>query len=246
MNALQVEVFAVVLYRSLRYKRGSNFQNLNIMVSASDGDDKSNLIKATLEWIADAGINGLGVLPSAEQVAPDHLSKAANVEDAINSVIAWRTTYAAGTGFITGLGGIAAMPITIPAGLAASYALGANTAAAVAYLRGYDIHSEQVRTMVLLCLIGEAGEEILKTAGITISTKVFQNLIKQIPGKVLIEINKKIGFRLITKAGEKGVVNLMKMVPLVGGVVGGTFDGLFVNSCGKTAKTLFVQTSDTE
>ena len=98
--------------------------------------------------------------------------------------------------------------------------------------------------MVLLCLIGEAGEEILKNTGIVIGTKVCQNLIKRIPGRVLIEINKKIGFRLITKAGEKGVVNLMKMVPLVGGVVGGTFDGIFVNSCGKTAKTVFVQASD--
>ncbi|WP_203225939.1 hypothetical protein [Calothrix sp. PCC 6303] len=68
---------------------------------------------------------------------------------------------------------------------------------------------------------------------------MFQNFIKQIPSKVLIEINKKIGFRLITKAGEKGVVNLMKMVPLVGGIVGGTFDGIFVNSCGQTAKTVF-------
>lgn len=214
------------------------------MVSSSAGDDNSNLIRSTLEWIADAGIKGLGVLPSAQQVAADHLSQAASVEDAINSVIAWRTTYAAGTGFITGLGGIAAMPITIPAGLAASYALGANTAAAVAHLRGYDIHSEQVRTMVLLCLIGEAGEEILKTAGITIGTKVCQNLIKQIPGRVLIEINKKIGFRLITKAGEKGVINLMKMLPLIGGVVGGTFDGIFVNSCGNTARKVFAQPSD--
>ena len=215
------------------------------MVSATTGEDNSNLIQATLEWIANAGINGLGVLPSAKQVAEEHLRRAASVEDAINSIIAWRTTYAVSTGFITGLGGIAAMPVTIPAGLAASYALGANTAAAVAYLRGYDICSEQVRTMVLLCLIGEAGEEILKNAGIAIGTKVCQNLIKKIPGKVLIEINKKIGFRLITKAGEKGVVNLMKMVPLVGGVVGGTFDGIFVNSCGKSAKTVFVQASDT-
>jgi hypothetical protein len=216
-----------------------------LMVSASTGSDNSNLIQTTLEWISDAGINGWGIWPSAQQVAEEYLSKADSVEDAIDSLIAWRTTYAAGTGFITGLGGIAAMPITIPAGLAASYALGANTAAAIAYLRGYDVCSEQVKTMVLLCLIGKGGEEVLKTAGITIGTKVCQNLIQQIPGRVLIEINKKIGFRLITKAGEKGVVNIMKMVPLVGGVVGATFDGAFVKNCGKTAKTLFHSESET-
>lgn len=209
------------------------------MTSFSASGDSSDLIQATLEWIADAGINGLGVLPSAEKVAADHLSKAASVEDAIDSLIAWRTTYAVGTGFITGLGGIAALPITIPAGLAASYALGANTAAAIAHLRGYDIYPDQVKTTILLALMGEAAEEIFKDVGIKIGEKVSQNLIKQIPGKVLIEINKKVGFRLITKAGEKGVINLMKMVPLVGGVIGGTFDGLFVNACGNTAKKVF-------
>ena len=182
---------------------------MNSANASNASDDNSNLIRTTLEWVADAGINGLGVLPSAEKVAADHLSKATSAEDAVNSVIAWRTAYAAGTGFVTGLGGIAAMPITIPAGLAASYALGANTAAAVAHLRGYDIHSEQVRTMVLICLIGEAGEELLKAAGITIGTKVCQNLIKRIPGRVLIEINKKIGFRLITKAGEKECIPVL-------------------------------------
>ncbi len=211
------------------------------MHSASSGNDDSDLIQKTLKWIADAGIKGLGILPPAEQVAEDYLSKAANVEDAINSIIAWRTTYAAGTGFITGLGGIATMPLAIPTGLAASYALGANTAAAVACLRGYDIRSDQVRTMVLLCLIGTEGENILKTAGITVGTKLFQSTIKKIPGKIFIEINKKIGFRLITKAGEKGVVNLIKIVPLIGGFVGGTFDGIFVNGCGKTAKKVFSQ-----
>ncbi|WP_055076023.1 EcsC family protein [Pseudanabaena sp. 'Roaring Creek'] len=212
------------------------------MTQDSSNYDNSNLTQTTLEWIANVGINGMGILPSAKQVAEDHFNKSASIDDAIDSIIAWSTTYAAGTGFITGLGGIAAMPITIPAGLAASYALGANTAAAIACLRGYDIRSEQVRTMILLCLIGEAGEGILKNAGIAIGAKLTQKLIKQIPGKVLIEINKKIGFRLITKAGEKGVINLMKLVPLVGGIVGGSFDGIFVNTCGKTAaKRVFHQ-----
>jgi hypothetical protein len=192
-----------------------------------------------LNWIADVGIDGFGILQSAEQVAEDHRSQTKSVEDAINSVILWRTTHAAGTGFVTGLGGIATLPIAIPASMAASYALGANTAAAVAQLRGYDIRSDQVRTMILLCLIGEAGEAIHRNAGIQIGNKLLKNLISQIPGKVLIEINKKIGFRLITKAGEKGVINLMKLVPIAGGVVGAGFDGWFVNTCGNTAKNIF-------
>lgn len=211
----------------------------------TDSDKNGNLVTSTLEWITNAGVNGLNVLPSAEKVAADHLNDADSIDDAINSIIAWRTTYAVGTGFVTGLGGIATMPVTIPAGLAASYAIGSNTVAAIAHLRGYDIHSERVKTMILLCLIGQAGEEVLKTAGITIGTKVFQNIINQIPGKVLSEINGKFGFKLVTKAGEKGVINIMKLIPLVGGIVGGTFDGMFVQVCGTTAKKVFPQISDT-
>lgn len=208
-----------------------------VAFSSNSGDDSPQ--SKLLNWIADVGINGFGVLPSAQQVAEDHRAKTESVEDAIDSVILWGTTYAAGTGFVTGLGGIAVLPITIPASMAASYALGANTAAAVAQLRGYDIDSDQVRTMILLCLLGEAVEEIFRNTGIQIGNKVLKNLINQIPGKVLIEINKKIGFRLITKAGEKGVVNLMKLVPIAGGVVGAGFDGWFVNTCGNTAKNFF-------
>jgi hypothetical protein len=199
-------------------------------------------VAKTLDWIGDVGINGLGFLPSAQNVAEHHRKSSKTTEEAIDSVIAWRTAYAGGTGFITGLGGIATLPIAIPASLASSYALGANTAAAIAILRGYNEKSDQVRTFVLLSLVGEGATEIIKTAGISVGTKVTQNLIRQIPGKVLIEINKKVGFRLLTKAGEKGVVNLMKFVPLVGGVVGAGFDSTFVNRCGKTAKGLFKAT----
>jgi hypothetical protein len=208
------------------------------VAGASSEDDSP--IQRTLNWIVEAGINGLGLLPSAKKVAEDHLRDHGDVEVAINSVIIWRTTYAAGTGFVSGFGGIAAMPVAIPAALIASYALAANTAAAVAYLRGYDIHSEQTRTMVLLCLIGESGEQVLKAAGIAIGTKLSRNLIQQIPGKVLIEINKRVGFRLITKAGEKGVINIAKMIPLAGGVVGAGFDSLFVNTSGRFSKKVFV------
>jgi hypothetical protein len=39
---------------------------------------------------------------------------------------------------------------------------------------------------------------------------------------VITKINQKVGFRLLTKFGSKGVINLGKMVPLTGGIIGGT------------------------
>jgi EcsC protein family len=208
--------------------------------NSSSGNNGKSRIQKILDWIVDKGINGLGMLPPAEKVASDHLKSAGgNVEEAINSIIAWRTAHSASTGFVTGLGGFTTLPITLPTGMAAAYAIGANAAAAIAYLRGYDLQSEQVRTFILVSLLGNSATEVLGKAGIKIGTRVLENFIKQIPGKVLIEINKKVGLRLVTKAGEKGVVNLMKAVPVCGGVIGGIFDGMSVNACGHAAKAVF-------
>lgn len=43
--------------------------------------------------------------------------------------------------------------------------------------------------------------------------KVAEKGIEKIPGKALVKINQKIGFRFITKFGEKGIVNLGKLLP---------------------------------
>lgn len=54
--------------------------------------------------------------------------------------------------------------------------------------------------------------------------KFANKMISKIPGKVLTKINQKVGFRLITKFGTKGVLNLGKMVPGVGAAIGGCLD----------------------
>jgi hypothetical protein len=63
--------------------------------------------------------------------------------------------------------------------------------------------------------------------------------LKKLPGKVLIEINKKVGFRLVTKAGTKGVVNLGKLVPFVGGGVGATVNAVGMRTVATYAKSNF-------
>lgn len=49
-------------------------------------------------------------------------------------------------------------------------------------------------------------------------------MVKKIPGTVLTKINQKVGFRFLTKFGEKGIINIAKLVPVVGDVIGGGFD----------------------
>lgn len=70
-------------------------------------------------------------------------------------------------------------------------------------------------------------------------TKMSVVLIKRISFEVIKEINKKVGFRLVTKFGNKGIVNLGKCVPLLGGLIGGTVDAAGTVTIGKTAKKVF-------
>jgi hypothetical protein len=111
---------------------------------------------------------------------------------------------------------------------------------AIAHLRGYDVRSDQVKTLVVACLAGSAALDILKDVGINIGAQLTTQIILRISGQVLKRINQAVGFRLVTKAGSRGAVNLIKGVPLVGGIVGGTFDAAATKVIGRTAKQVFV------
>ena len=111
--------------------------------------------------------------------------------------------------------------------------------ATIAKMRGYDLKDDQVRTFVYVALTGQASADILKQAGIQIGIKMSTILIKKMPTEIIKQINKRVGFRLVTKFGEKGVVNLGKFVPIVGGVIGWTVDAVGTHTIGKTAKKIF-------
>ena len=66
-------------------------------------------------------------------------------------------------------------------------------------------------------------------------------MVEKIPGKALTAINRKVGFRFITKFGETGIINLGKVVPVVGGFVGGGIDVASTRIIGKNAYNIFVK-----
>jgi len=194
-----------------------------------------------INWITERAIDGIPPLCSAENLALEYEIDTSypDTEERIESLINWETSKNFTSGFITGLGGIITIPVSIPASMGASWVIQARMAAAIAKLAGHDIKSDRVKTFVLLTLVGDACKDVLKDVGIKVGQGLAKAALKNIPGKMLIEINKKVGFRLLTKAGETGAVNLIKMIPLAGGFIGGTFDAAACRVVGKQAKTLF-------
>ncbi|MER6592540.1 EcsC family protein [Micromonospora purpureochromogenes] len=199
----------------------------------------SDRAKALSERLSTVGVDGRGPWKGSIQIAEEHLTTHGDIERAIQRLITTHVRLASSTGFLAGLGGLITLPVTLPADLTALWLTQARLAGAIAHLRGYDIRSEEVRSVVLMSLIGSSATEALSQAGIQIGTKSAVSVIKQVPGRVLMQINKTVGFRLITKAGTKGVVNLTKLAPVVGGVIGGGVNFTSTRAVGAWAKKNF-------
>jgi uncharacterized protein (DUF697 family) len=197
-------------------------------------------ILKTLDWAYAKAINGMPGIDSAEEMAQDYLKGDRPLAEKVNSLIRWQNSKAATSGFIAGLGGAITMPISIPANVASVLYVQVRMIAAIAKMGGHDLRDDRVKTMVYVCLCGNAAKDILKELGIVAGKKFAENAIKKISAKTLIAINQKVGFRLITKFGQTGLINLGKMVPVLGGVIGGTFDATSTNIIGNVARNKFV------
>ncbi|WP_168582660.1 hypothetical protein [Gephyromycinifex aptenodytis] len=205
----------------------------------NDMERLSDAATAVSRKIRTVGVNGAGPWQGSIPVAEEHLRHHRGVEAAIGRLIATHVRVTAATGFASNVGGLVTLPLSIPADAASLWMLQARLAGSIAHLRGYEVHSEEVQSIILLSLIGSAGAEALKEAGVKVGQKGAISLINKVPGKALLEINRRVGFRLITRAGSTGVVNLTKFVPLAGGVVGGTVNGVSTKAVGGWAKRNF-------
>lgn len=183
---------------------------------------------------------GVGnVIPPIEKFADDYLAKDSDPRKAADKMIALQCTKSTVSGFVTGFGGIFTLPVTLPANITSVLAIQMRMIAATAYMAGFDITSDQVQTLVYACLAGVSVAEIVKKAGIQFGVKFGKHLVEKIPGKVLVKINQKVGFRFLTKFGTKGIINIGKMIPLVGAIIGGGFDLAETSIIGNRAVKMF-------
>ena len=181
------------------------------------------------------------VSKSVEELANEYLNKYDSREKACKEMIKNQIVKCTTSGALTGFGGIITMPVSIPANIGSVLYVQMRMISCTAYMAGYDIKSDQTQTFVYACLAGVAVNQLVKQAGVKVGMKLANNFIAKIPGKVLTKINQKVGFRLVTKFGTKGVVNLGKMVPGVGAVVGGGLDLFETKAIGDRAYKWFFE-----
>lgn len=132
------------------------------------------------------------------------------------------------------------MPVTLPVNTAGSLIINARMVGAIAHLRGYDIKDPHTQAVLMLVVAGSGGQAALAELGVTIGKQGAKQAINAVPIAVIRAINKKAGFYLIAKYGtERSAITLAKLVPGVGGIVGGSVDASLTRFIGRQAKKAF-------
>ena len=182
-------------------------------------------IMALLDSCYEKCLNGIPyVSPPVSELANDYLDKYPTKQQACKAMLNNQIIKCTTSGFITGFGGAITIPVSLPANISSVLYVQMRMIACTAYMAGFELNSDQTQTFVYACLAGVSVNALVKQAGIKFGVKFANGLIKKIPGKVLTKINQKVGFRFITKFGSKGIINLGKLVPGVGAIIGGGLD----------------------
>jgi hypothetical protein len=197
-------------------------------------------IQQALDWAYGTAINGVPGLGTAVELAEDYMKDDGTPADKANALIRWQIAKCATSGFVTGLGGLITLPVAVPANITSVLYVQIRMVAAIAHIGGYDIRDDRVKSLVYAALCGSAAVEVLKNVGVKIGVKLTEKMIQNISREVILKINQAVGFRLVTKFGTTGVINLGKAVPIVGGIIGGTMDGLSTNTIGNISNNIFI------
>lgn len=195
---------------------------------------------ALVTKLVDLGIDGLGPLSSAQDLADSALAKKGDVHSAVSAVVSNARKQAAAGGFVTGLGGFFTLPVALPANLLGFYVIATRSVAAIAALRGFDLSDERVRASVLLVLTGQDASGVLSKVGIGGAGGVVTRLLSsRVPKNTLMLVQKGVGFRLVTQAGKGVLARFGRFIPLAGGVIGAGSDLWSVGSILKAARKEF-------
>jgi hypothetical protein len=211
------------------------------VVPAAEADPKGFGPQANkiTERLLAIGIDGRRPFDSAQTVADSALSDHGDAERAIDAIVRSHTRFAAAGGFITGIGGFVTLPVALPANVVEFYTLATRMVAAVASLRGYELHQQEVRSAVLLTLVGADADDLLRRAGVVTSGRLASLASERLSGPAVMMLNKGIGFRLVSQVGKSALPRFGKGLPVVGGLVGAGLDAYLLRRIADHARREF-------
>ena len=204
-----------------------------------DDSPVDGVIAPMIERLMDVGIDGRGPFKSAQSIADFALAENREVEPAIDAMVRSHLRLAAANGFVTSLGGFVALPIALPANVLGFYLVATRMVASIASSRGHDIGQTEVRSAVLLALVGADADDLLTKAGDAGSGHLVSLAAQRLPGPALMAVRKGVMFRLLLRISKKSRPRLGKAGLLAGGLVGAGLDAYLLKRIADHARLEF-------
>lgn len=182
-------------------------------------------------------INGVGPLPSAAHAAEAQLAEQkGDVDKAVRELIENHVGYAGVQGFVTNLGGLVAMPVTIPVNISGLALLQCRMVAGIAHLRGYDLEDPRVRNAILATVLGkDSVEKLVKRKKLPAPPMALATAPVHHPALDPVVANEVASELIARVAGKRLATTAGRRVPVIGGVVGGGADALATWQVGRYA-----------
>jgi len=193
----------------------------------------SNYVRTVL----DRAIDGFGPMKSAVASADAKLvDNAGDVERAIRGLIRLHTSLAGVQGFVTNLGGVTTVAVSVPANVVGVTLVQCHLVAGIAHLRGYDLEDPRVRNAILACMLGEdmvrelVKKKKLPSSPMTLATSPVHDpeLDRLVTAEVTTALFGKV-------AGRRAATLVGRRIPLLGGGVGAASDGMSTYQIGMYA-----------
>ncbi|HCB06873.1 MAG TPA: hypothetical protein DEQ43_21960 [Nocardioides bacterium] len=167
-------------------------------------------------------IAGVGPLPPAARAADAQLKEQkGDVDRGIHEVIENHVRYAGAQGFVTNLGGVVTMAVTIPANITGLALIQCRMVAGIAHLRGYDLDDPRVRNAILTCMLGEdtvtalIRERKLPAPPMALATAPLHD------PDLDVVISAEVAAELVARVtGKKVATTFARKVPIAGGFIG--------------------------
>jgi uncharacterized protein (DUF697 family) len=187
--------------------------------------------------VLDKAIDGAGKYPGARAAADKQLAAYdGDVDRAITQVIENHVRLAGAQGFVTNLGGLVTLSVSIPANVTGLALLQCHLVAAIAHLRGFDLDDPRVRNAVLACMLGEETVESLIKQKRLPSTPLGIATAPQHDPALDKAIAKSLTSELIARVGGRRMVTTVgRRIPLAGGLIGASGDAFHTWRVGRYA-----------
>jgi len=182
-------------------------------------------------------IVGVGPLPGAAKAADAQLKEQkGDVQKAVHEVIDNHVRYAAGQGFLTNVGGLVTVALTIPANITGLALIQCRMIAGIAHLRGYDLDDPRVRNAILTCLLGrDSVNNLVKKRKLPAPPMALATAPLHDPDLDRL-ISAEVAAELVTKvAGKKIATTVGRRIPIAGGFIGMGADGYSTYKIGSYA-----------